>query len=793
MLKFNFQNPFHLLNVKYIAVYNNSPKPMHCFMLPRQWIVIICFFIGMPYCVSQNKNYTDSLINELEKLSAKDDKGQQILYETIISELVEYDSLKAERYLEGWKKYFYNTGTNKKIFYHKNRGILLMNFSNFNGALAEIFKGISFATKENKQLEMADLYNNRANVYSELEKDENAISDYDSAALIYRQLGMKADEALVLSNKANLYGAKANFKEAIPMALESLKIREELKNEPGMANTSFNLAIFFKNLGRYDEALNYLAFPEIYYRKTNNEKSLARVYLVKGSAYRSKKMYKESKEFFLKAIPTLEKYEFKGGLVNAYENLGTLAAVADSNETEALKYYLKAESIVSELNNVQGTISTGINVAQSMLLLQQFEQFEVKIKAIEKLARENHYNQELQEILKLRMNYAFKKNGVIDGSKFFEEFEKLRDAASSKDIQQQISDLKIKYETEKKEAQIKLLNSANALQRQTLEKNKLLLLNNALALERKDLQIGNQELLISNQELNLRNKDFVLANNGLELKNKEQKINILNLSDKNKALKIHEKNRQLIFGFIAFMLLIGMGMLFYNRTKLKQKSQLQAAIIKEQDSAARAVIGAEENERSRMSQTLHDGLGQLLSAAKMNLQAAVEHLPPDEKSGKIYANALQLVDESIVEMRSVSHQMVTSNVIRKGLANALKELVEKIENNRLKISVDVNGFFENINPEIQIMIYRILQESIHNVVKHAAASKIDIHLSAESNQIITSVRDNGIGFVLTSTKNRKGIGLDNIETRVKFLKGDLKISSAPGHGTTLDIRIPLTL
>ncbi len=757
---------------------------MHCFSVSRQWIVIISFFIGIPVGVSQTKSYTDSLISELEKQPSRNVKGQQELYESIIGELVEYDSLKAERYLNGWKKYFYNSGAGKKIFYHKNRSILLMNFSNFNGALTEIYKGISIATKEKYQLDLADLYNNRANVYSELEKDDNAIADYDSSSVIYRRLGRKADEALVLGNKANLYGAKANFREAVPLALKSLKIREELKNEPGMANTSFNLAIFFKNMRRYDEALNYLAFPEMYYRKTNNEKSLARVFLAKGSTYRSKKMYRESKAYFLKSIPTLEKYDFKGGLVNAYENLGTLAAVADSNEKEALNYYLKAEKIVSELNNVQGTISTGINVAQSLLVLQQYDAFEEKISVIEKLARENQYSQELQEILKLKMNYAFNKKGINEGSRYFEEFEKLRDSISSKDIQQQISDLRVRYETDKKETQIQLLNSANALQQQTLAKNKLLLLNNKLELERKDLQI-------SNQELNLRNVDFVLANNDLELKNREQKINILSLSDKNKTLKIDEKNRQLIFGLVAFLMVTVLGILFYNRAKLKQKAQLQAAIIKEQDSAARAVIGAEENERSRMSQNLHDGLGQLLSAAKMNLQAAIEHLPPDEKAGKIYSNALHLVDESIMEMRSVSHQMVTNNVIRKGLANALKELVERIENNNLKITVHVNGLLEKLNPEIQIMVYRILQESIHNVVKHADANKIDILLDADNGMLTAIVQDNGKGFVISSVKSRKGIGLDNIETRVKFLKGVMKLTSAPGQGTILDIRIPL--
>ncbi len=757
----------------------------------RVFMVMISLLTGNILCYAQNKKYTDSLITVLEKNPQYPVKEKQALLEKIIFDLVEYDSLHAEQYLANWKKNYYPIDIPRKIFYHKNKGILYFNYYDFGKALKEISQGIELAKKGNAAISLADLYNNRANVYSDLENDQKALEDYDSAISIYRRKGLKADEALTLSNKANLYGAKGKFKEGIPFALESLKIREKLNDQRGMANTSFNLGIMFKNIGRYKEALEYLSFPEEYYRKEKNERSLATVQLIKGSVYRSKKMYSISKEYFQKALPVLESYQFKGGMINAYENLGTLAALDEKDENLALNYYLKAEKIANTLNNVQGWISTGINVAQSYLILKEFEKFNEKVNKIETLARKHQYSQELQEILKLKLNYSFEKSGELAGKDYLDEFEKIRDSVNHKDVQQQISNLKIKYETEKKEAQIQLLNSQNELQKEVLSKNHLELLNKALELDKQNLRIGNQELQISNQNLDIKNKEVAITNKNLQLKNQDQKIDLLGLGNKNKTLEIQKKNSQIMYGLGAFVFLLLLSILFYNRNKLRHRAKLQEAIIKEQDKSASAIISAEENERSRMSQSLHDGLGQLLSATKMNLQAALEHLPEHEKSSKIYSNALQLVDESITEMRSVSHQMVTNNVMRKGLANALKELIEKIESNKLRITLDTKGLLQEIKPEIQLVVYRILQESIQNVIKHADASQVDIILDAKQDLLHASISDNGKGFDSNTLKQHKGIGIDNIDTRVRFLKGTYKITSTPGNGTWIELDIPL--
>ncbi|MCO6497843.1 MAG: tetratricopeptide repeat protein [Chitinophagaceae bacterium] len=747
-------------------------------------ILTVLFVLTSIVCPAQNKSRTDSLIKVLNRSGNISLKEKKPLLESIITELIDYDSANAEYYLQLWKKELYSQSAIYQVFYHKNRSTLYQNYSDSEKALREVNQGISIARRENLQIDLADLYNNRGNLKSEMEDDDGALEDFDQAISIYRSLAMKSEEALVLSNKANVYAFRGNFKTAVPYALEALKIREKTGDKTGVANTSFNLGIMFKSLDQLTDAQKYLNTAEEIYRELKDERSLATVYLVKGSIYRLQKNYERSKSSFLRALPIMEKYDFKPGLINAYENLGTIAARHEKNEEAALSYYLQAEKLTASLQRNQGKITSGINVAQSLLNLKRYDEFNTKIASIEKMARAYNYNQELLDILKLKMLYAFDRSQESGGREFLEEYEALADSIKSVEIQSDLNELKVKYETEKKEEKIKLLNSRNELQRQILAANELSLLNKELELEKKNLKIGNQELAI-------RNKDAMIANNELQIKNKEQEIRILELSDKNKSLTIKERNRQLLFGSGLVVLLAALGILYFNRRKIREKAKFQEVLIAEQDKAAKAVISAEENERSRMSQHLHDGLGQLLSAAKMNLQAAMEYLPEDDRMTKIYNNTLQLVDDSILEMRSVSHELVTNNVMRKGLANALKELIEKISNNRLKVNLEVNGLLENVSAEIQLIVYRILQESIQNVIKHAQASRIDILLNVDIEYLSGIVSDNGKGFDTSTTASRNGIGLENIATRIRFLKGSYKVSSAPGEGTKLQFEIPL--
>lgn len=250
-----------------------------------------------------------------------------------------------------------------------------------------------------------------------------------------------------------------------------------------------------------------------------------------------------------------------------------------------------------------------------------------------------------------------------------------------------------------------------------------------------------------------------------------------------------ERKNLVLYGSIVLFLLSSIIVYFaYLNYKNKQTQRLKDAVIKEQDQAARAVLYAQEQERSQLSRNLHDSVGQTLSGLKMNLQVLQERATTDHK---IFENSMKLLDDAIEEIRNISHQILPNNILRLGLKNALQLLVNKISTASLNITLNITGNPDNEDSEIQLMLYRILQESIHNVLKHARAKNLAIDIRKKEQQLYVSVIDDGIGFDTAAMKYDTGMGLNNIFTRVRFLKGNISINSEFNKGTQLAFYLPL--
>jgi two-component system NarL family sensor kinase len=277
-----------------------------------------------------------------------------------------------------------------------------------------------------------------------------------------------------------------------------------------------------------------------------------------------------------------------------------------------------------------------------------------------------------------------------------------------------------------------------------------------------------------------------------ETEKKEQQIRLLNKENIIQKLSISSRNKTI--GIIVGLFLLSgiMGALFYNRYKLKQKAILQAQMLTQQDIITKAVVDAEENERKRIASDLHDGVGQLFSAVKMNLNGLLERLKFDRDEDRYLAeNTLALVDESCKEVRTISHQMMPNMLLRSGIASDLKSFIEKIDADSLKVSLEANGFKNKLESNVETMLYRIIQETINNVIKHAKASHLSINLNRHQQGISAVIADNGVGFDTRDTDSFTGIGLKNILTRIAYLKGTIKYDSAPGKGTNVIIDVPI--
>ncbi|MBV9989457.1 MAG: PAS domain S-box protein [Chitinophagaceae bacterium] len=205
--------------------------------------------------------------------------------------------------------------------------------------------------------------------------------------------------------------------------------------------------------------------------------------------------------------------------------------------------------------------------------------------------------------------------------------------------------------------------------------------------------------------------------------------------------------------------------------------------VQEQKKITRAMINAQEKERNHIGQELHDNVNQILAGTKMFLTSAGQK---DAKVKELIKYPLELIDSTINEIRLLSHRQVTP------LRNVdLKELIQG-----LTIELNRNGIAEidlqyslaiPLDDDLKLVLYRIIQEQVTNILKHAAASKVMIRVEADTEQIHARVTDNGKGF--DPAKKRKGIGIANMINRIESYNGEFSITSEPGRGCTVDVMI----
>ena len=276
-----------------------------------------------------------------------------------------------------------------------------------------------------------------------------------------------------------------------------------------------------------------------------------------------------------------------------------------------------------------------------------------------------------------------------------------------------------------------------------------------------------------------------------ETEKKEQKIDLLNKENTIQKLKLTQRDGIIVVITAVFLGCLFIVYLLYNRYRLKQQTRLQAEVMMQQDLATKAVLTAEENERKRIAGELHDGLGQMFSAVKLNLSAISENLTfKDEHNEKMFDKTLHLVDESCKEVRAISHQMAPNVLLKAGLTSAVRDFIDKIDARKLKVNLTTFGLQERLDPNIEIVLYRVIQETVNNVIKHAKASALDIQLTKDVEGINVMIEDNGTGFNVALLEKFDGIGLKNIRTRVAYLKGTVDFSSRPDQGTLVAIYIP---
>ncbi len=531
-------------------------------------------------------------------------------------------------------------------------------------------------------------------------------------------------------------------------------------NKAGEAEFLLGIANYLK--GNFNEALRFYIESEKSYTTADNKRGLTELYEDMCILYLKLKKYKVADEVIKKAIEYSTETRSTDKLATAINNRGLVFSDQGMSDS-AIACFKQSYSLYVQIKDITGQ-------AYSLDYLSSA------------LADRGNYDDALKIILqskKLREGLGDKTGETVCAENIGEVYLKMNKPAAA-----------AQYFLE-------AIQRAHAIKFTDIEAYAYNMLAQAYEVQGKfaDAYQAQKKYVAMNQQLQdeKRIKTIEELEAHYQTNKKQEQIKLLNEQSTIQKLQISKRNITISIIAIVFVLAMVIAYQQYSRYKTKQETRLHAEILNQQNIAARGIIDAEERERKRIAGELHDGVGQLFTTVKMNLEILVERYINKQPDANILAEkTIALVDESCTEVRSIAHQMMPNALIKSGLVTALRDFINKIPAEKLKISMETKGIERGLETTTETVLYRVIQESVNNVIKHAQATQLDILLLCDEKEITVSIEDNGKGFKMNDKTKFTGIGIKNMINRVEYLKGTVDISSAPGKGTLVAIYIPLT-
>ncbi|OHX63980.1 ATP-binding protein [Flammeovirga pacifica] len=584
--------------------------------------------------------------------------------------------------------------------------------------------------------------------------------------------------------------------DSLKIIYEEKKLNIETRLEV-LRNLSFNETNNLDLSIKYAEQLIRLSTEQ------NNYLYLFRGYHIKGIKLRDKGHLDDAINFFFKALNASKEANYSEGVGTSYCSIADVYNI-NGHHKFAIDYYFKAINILRQSNDSLFLASALLNIGDEYLSTQKYDS------ALFFFSESNNIFKEINYTIGIAYNqgnigmvYAnLGKMGLAEESMW--EAIKILEASndyypicfyliSISNIYLKNLDFKlaIKYATMSLDIAIK-----HGLKKQVSDAHQQLYhIYNKKGFSKKALY---------HFKAHIEHRDSV---NNLESIQKIADLRTkfeVNIRDKEIAILESEKTLSHTF-IIVFIILLIMSILFilYFRQKIRTAKILSSNTRKEyeqniekllnaqESKALEALINGSERERKRIAQDLHNHFGSLLATIKVNISAIEDYKIPNQ-------NTLEtLINKACTDIRSISHELNMGISEDFGLVQSLKELTEHLQIARgLHVELSISIGSTQLSSPDEILIYRIVQELISNVLKHAEATKLSILLTCfeEERLINILIEDNGKGFIPKSTPSQsKGIGLNSLNKMILKKKGEMKIDSNSRRGTTISIDLPITI
>lgn len=535
-----------------------------------------------------------------------------------------------------------------------------------------------------------------------------------------------------LFNIGVIHQIVGNYDKALEYFYRELDLRDSLKIIQGSGNTLNSIGVTLKKMGDYDQAQRVYEEALDKAVAAGDSIDLSNIYNNLGSVKEVLGDYESAFDDYRKSLALDRKDNYQSGIASSFESISKLFLNYDQFDS-AKSYALRAYEIRKDLGQLKELIESG------------------------------HY------LVAISL-----KSGNIDDAWMYAEITtpKCEELGLAEALMNNY-ELLAKIYHKKGEAALE----AQALRSQLFWKDSLF----------------DQRSIETARNLQVR----------YETKEKEQVLNSLQRENELNSLLISRQRKWqylllLALGLLLFLLILAIR--FYqlkiesHQLKADQDRILKEKRMKEVEANNKilhmnAVLQGQEAERLRIAKDLHDGLGALLSTVKLHFASVQKEIENLSKLN-VYQKANDLLDNACTEVRRIAHNMMPDALSKLGLLQALEDLLEGLRLKGIKVSLETINLEENqMSDETQLMIYRIIQELINNITRHADANSIIVQLSIHEGELFISVEDDGRGFDIDKASD--GIGIKNIKSRVAYLGGTMEIESEKGIGTTTNITIPL--
>jgi two-component system, NarL family, sensor kinase len=631
-------------------------------------------------------------------------------------------------------------------------------------------------------------------------KIDSALYRSDEALELSIRLNYIAGQGDAYYLKSSISRVKSDFKTSLNLSEKYLEIYQTLQDSLRLARGYFNLGMLYKDLSDYELAMYYsqkslsyaIPLKELtmilgnlncigalfntglsrydsaasYYLKafeiaesSGNNAHIASILNNLGDVYFNDKQYEIARNYFTKSLEFSQKNNYTKMLALNYLNLGRVASV-ESKSQEALDYYAQALKLYTELDDQRGIADINNNFGDTYFWQRKYDlALEYFNRALMKY-REMKY---IRGIVVSTLNIA----AVYSEQGYLEKARSLQDSC------------------------IAMAESSG---------NTALLLQAYRNIADNSFKGGRYENAYTNR------LKYDYLNDSLYSIEKSKAINTLILKyekgkDQARILELEKENLKKTYQRNAYMF-TGLGIIvlaLFIVVYLRQKSRHEKVVTEQKFRqleeekklmAAKLLVEGQEEERKRIATELHDGLGVLLSATKMQFSTIRDKSPENRE---LIEKASKMLEQASGDVRKISHNMMPGLLLKLGLYEAVEDLFENLdENENLNASCTISGDHEHRLPENkEIMLYRIIQEMVNNTLKHAEARNIGIQIQILHEAIDIVYSDDGKGFDFNEKMENESIGLKSITSRVNFLNGSLSVDSKPGNGVNYSLNIPV--